>query len=51
MDWVWRGDYNPATKNEYNRAKDQLSLERFEGGVGFHQLSEAEQAEKIKALI
>ena len=47
MEWVWRGDYNPATKGEYQRAKDQLSLERFEGGVGFHQLSEAEQAEHV----
>lgn len=47
MEWVWRGDYNPATKGEYDRARDQLSLERFEGGLGFHQLSEAEQAKHV----
>ena len=47
MDWVWRGDYNPASKGEYERARDQLSRERFEGGVGFHELPESEQATHI----
>ena len=47
MNWVWRGDYNPATKSEYDRTKDQLSRETFEDGMSFHELSELEQAEKI----
>lgn len=46
MDWIWRGDYNPATKGEYERAKDQMSLEKFDG-VGFHQLPEVDQAAQI----
>lgn len=44
MNWVWRGDYNPATRGDYERAKDQLSRERFENGKGFHELDEKEQA-------
>lgn len=48
MEWVWRGDYNPATKREYETAKEQLSRERFENGqLGFHDLSESEQAKHI----
>jgi len=47
MNWVWRGDYNPATKSEYDRTKDQLSRETFEDGMSFHELSESEQAAKI----
>jgi DNA polymerase elongation subunit (family B) len=27
MQWVWRGDYIPATKGEYDRTKDQLARE------------------------
>ena len=47
MNWVWRGDYNPATKSEYDHTKDQLSRETFEDGKSFHELSESEQAAKI----
>ena len=47
MNWVWRGDYNPATKSEYDRTKDQLSRETFEDGQSFHELPAAEQAELI----
>jgi DNA polymerase epsilon subunit 1 len=47
MNWVWRGDYNPATKSEYDRTKDQLSRETFEDGKSFHELTESEQASKI----
>ena len=25
MQWVWRGDYNPATQGEYDKTMDQLS--------------------------
>lgn len=51
MNWVWRGDYNPATKSEYDRTKDQLSRERFEGGLWFHELSETEQAKLISTRL
>ena len=47
LEWVWRGDYNPATKGEYDRAKDQLSHEKFEDGKSFHQLDEATQAKLV----
>lgn len=47
MEWVWRGDYNPATKGEYDRAKNQLSRERFEEGKTFHELDDATQAKLI----
>ena len=43
MDWVWRVDYNPATKSEYERAKDQLTRETFAEGNSFHDLSEKDQ--------
>jgi DNA polymerase epsilon subunit 1 len=43
MDWVWRGDYNPASKNEYERTKDQLSGETKDG-IPFHKLPEKDQA-------
>ena len=42
MDWVWRGDYNPATKNEYDRTKDQLSRETVHGQP-LHALPQNEQ--------
>ncbi|KAL7468775.1 hypothetical protein ACHAXS_009012 [Conticribra weissflogii] len=49
MQWVWRGDYNPATKGEYDRTKDQLIRESITNGAEqpFHELSEKEQAKKI----
>jgi DNA polymerase epsilon subunit 1 len=43
MDWVWRGDYNPATKSEYERTKDQLNRELHRDGLPFEQLPEREQ--------
>ena len=46
MEWVWRGDYNPASKNEYDRTKDQLAGETNDG-VSFHKLSEREQAAMV----
>eukprot|EP00559_Dactyliosolen_fragilissimus_P002000 CAMPEP_0184866268 /NCGR_PEP_ID=MMETSP0580-20130426/21602_1 /TAXON_ID=1118495 /ORGANISM="Dactyliosolen fragilissimus" /LENGTH=2479 /DNA_ID=CAMNT_0027365857 /DNA_START=100 /DNA_END=7536 /DNA_ORIENTATION=+ len=51
MDWVWRGDYNPSTKSEYNRARDQLSRERFDNGLQFHDFSEKEQALMISTRL
>lgn len=47
MNWVWRGDYNPASKSEYDRTKDQLSRETFEDGMAFHELSEELQASMV----
>lgn len=44
MDWVWRGDCNPATKTDYERTKDQLSRETHRDGLSFGQLPEKEQA-------
>lgn len=50
MDWVWRGDYTPASKNEYDRTKDQLSLE-FTDGVAFHSLPDSEQAQLVSSRL
>jgi len=49
MQWVWRGDYNPATKGEYDRTKDQLMRESRTNGSEqqFNELSEKEQAKTI----
>ena len=53
MQWVWRGDYNPATKGEYDRTKDQLMRETTlwasKDGTEkpFHELGEKEQAKAI----
>jgi DNA polymerase epsilon subunit 1 len=44
MDWVWRGDYNPATRTEYERTKDQLNRELHRDGLTFQQLPDKEQA-------
>lgn len=44
MDWVWRGDFSPATRAEYERTKDQLSRETQRDGTSFNQLPEKEQA-------
>ena len=44
MNWVWRGDYNPASKGEYERTKDQLSREKIADGLYFHELEDKEQA-------
>jgi DNA polymerase epsilon subunit 1 len=56
MDWVWRGDYSPATKGEYERTKDQLSREgrpqlAIEAEDGetqdFNSMNEREQASLV----
>lgn len=49
MQWVWRGDYNPATKGEYDRTRDQLMRETGVDGTDrpFHELDEKEQARAI----
>eukprot|EP00571_Detonula_confervacea_P015151 CAMPEP_0172308022 /NCGR_PEP_ID=MMETSP1058-20130122/8746_1 /TAXON_ID=83371 /ORGANISM="Detonula confervacea, Strain CCMP 353" /LENGTH=2557 /DNA_ID=CAMNT_0013020353 /DNA_START=95 /DNA_END=7768 /DNA_ORIENTATION=- len=54
MQWVWRGDYNPATKGEYDRTKDQLTRETTivahdddGNGQTFSELNEREQAKVV----
>jgi len=47
MDWVWRGDFNPASKNEYERASSQLQYEVVDGRP-FHEHEPLEQAEIVK---
>ena len=51
MEWVWRGDYNPASKNEYDRTKDQLSREIVRDGLPFHALPEKEQEELVASRL
>ncbi|CAG0912824.1 unnamed protein product [Notodromas monacha] len=54
MPWMWRGEFMPATRNEYYRIQRQLEGERFPpfepGGPmrAFHQLSREERAEAEK---
>ncbi|KAI3659414.1 hypothetical protein MP638_000173 [Amoeboaphelidium occidentale] len=47
MEWVWRGEYFPALKSEYNMIRNQLEQETFENGKKFNELSEAVQLQKI----
>ena len=52
MQWVWRGDYNPATRGEYDRTRDQLARETTavtgDGtGRAFHELNVREQAKAV----
>lgn len=51
MDWVWRGDYSPAGKLEYERTKDQLSREVLPDGKRFNDLPEKQQAVKIASRL
>ena len=47
MEWVWRGDYNPAGKVEYTRTKDQLSREILPDGQKFQDLTPSEQEKMV----
>lgn len=50
MEWMWRGEMLPATKNEFQRIQQQLETERFpplfpNGPTrAFHELSKEDQA-------
>ncbi|CAH0594349.1 unnamed protein product [Chrysodeixis includens] len=50
MDWMWRGEYLPATRSEYQRIQQQLETEKFPplhpGGPtrAFHALPKEDQA-------
>lgn len=54
MSWMWRAEYLPATKNEYNRIQQQLETEKFPSATpageprAFHSLTKEEQAELEK---
>lgn len=47
MEWIWRGDYSPASRGEFERTKDQLSREVHRDGLLFYQLPEREQSTLI----
>ena len=48
MDWIWRGDFAPATKSEYNRTKMQLSqLNEKVNDKPFLEYSHKEQADIV----
>jgi DNA polymerase epsilon subunit 1 len=52
MQWVWRGDYNPATRGEYDRTRDQLAREMTSvtgdsTGRAFHELNPRDQAKAV----
>ncbi|KAH8310400.1 hypothetical protein KR044_001123, partial [Drosophila immigrans] len=50
MDWLWRGEMLPASRNEFQRIQQQLETEKFPslfpGGPNraFHELSKEDQA-------
>ena len=56
MDWVWRGDYLPATQSEYQMVRTQLSYEEVESKdmdgkvkkTPFGDLTPVQQAELVK---
>ncbi|KAL3923554.1 MAG: hypothetical protein SGILL_001593, partial [Bacillariaceae sp.] len=47
MEWVWRGDYSPAGKLEYDRTKEQLSREVVHDGQNFKDLPDNEQSKMV----
>ncbi|KAG7364476.1 DNA polymerase Pol2 [Nitzschia inconspicua] len=51
MEWVWRGDYSPAGKLEYDRTKDQLSREVMKDGQNFKDLPESEQEKMVASRL
>ena len=54
MDWMWRGDYYPANKNETSRVRQQLETEKFQDKgqmVPYHKLNENVRAEKLKSRV
>lgn len=51
MEWIWRGDFSPATKVEYDHVREQLSREPQRDGLAFHQLPDKEQNELVAARL
>ena len=50
MEWIWRGDYNPASKTEYDRALSQLQYEVVDGRP-FHEHDKHEQAKIVASRL
>lgn len=54
MSWMWRGEFMPATRGEFQRIQQQLENEKFPPlapglpNRAFHQLSREDQAAKEK---
>nr|CAB3265004.1 DNA polymerase epsilon catalytic subunit A-like [Phallusia mammillata] len=54
MPWMWRGEFMPASRNEFHRIQQQLENERFPNPenpgepLSFHELSKEEQANQEK---
>ena len=54
MEWAWRGDFQPASRAEYQSIKQQLESEKIPSKVpgeparSFHELSPQERAEVEK---
>lgn len=44
LDWIWRGDYSPATRADYERTVEQLKRGNHRDGLSFSQLPKSEQA-------
>jgi DNA polymerase epsilon subunit 1 len=51
LDWIWRGDYSPAGKLEYEAIKDQISREVLKDGRQFVDLSVNEQEKMVAARL
>jgi DNA polymerase epsilon subunit 1 len=50
MKWVWRGDYNPASRAEYEQTKNQLVQEIVDGS-SFGELPANEQAKLVSSRL
>ena len=50
MKWIWRRDYRPSNKAEYNRIKSQMSTEVIDG-VPFHKLDEKSKAVAVSSRL
>ena len=54
MEWAWRGDFQPASRAEYQSIKQQLESEKIPSKVpgeparSFHELTPQERAEVEK---
>lgn len=50
MDWIWRGELNPATSSEVLQLRRQLMYEIVDGQP-FHELDEGDQAQRLKTRL
>ena len=48
MKWIWRRDYSPSNKAEYNRIKSQIRTEVIDG-VPFHKFDEKSKAVAVRS--